>query len=68
MIDKSLAHSRTPEHDSEDLGHVYAAAVRALEVLEERYRNELMGEDERLELRERILRARRSAGIATTGI
>jgi len=31
--------------------------------LEERYRHELMGDEERLELRERILRLRRHLGI-----
>ncbi len=30
--------------------------ARKLQVLEERYRRELMGEEERLELRERILK------------
>ena len=31
--------------------------------LEERYRNELMGEDERLELRETLTRLRRKARV-----
>ena len=34
-----------------------------LRVLEERYRHELMGEEERLELRERILKLKKKAAI-----
>ena len=49
---RSLAHSRTvpaPETPEE----------RRLRTLEDRYRNELIDEEERLELRDRILKLRR---------
>ncbi len=36
--------------------------ARKLRALEEKYRHELMGEDERLELRETIVRLRRKLG------
>ena len=37
-----------------------------LKKLEEKYRRELMGEEDRLELRERILKLRKKAETATT--
>jgi hypothetical protein len=37
--------------------------VRKLRALEEKFRHELMGEDERLELREAIVRLRRKLGL-----
>jgi len=46
--DSALAHPSTPE----------APQVHRLRALEDRYRNELMNEEERLELRERILKLR----------
>jgi len=36
---------------------------RRLRALEEKYRHELLGEDERLELRETIVRLRRRLGL-----
>jgi hypothetical protein len=68
MIEKSLAHpegipprNEATEHVAEDLEHVGRVAARTLDALEERFRNELMDEVERLELRERIVRMKRKA-------
>jgi hypothetical protein len=48
-VDTSKSSARTPSATKD-------SKTRQLRCLEERYRNELMGEEERLELRERILR------------
>ena len=51
----ALAHPSTPE----------TAEERRLRALEDRYRNELMSEEERLELRDRILKLRRNLETPT---
>ncbi len=51
MIDQSLAHPAHP-------------ITRKIDTLEERYRHELMSVEERLELRERILRLKAKARVA----
>ena len=66
VIDKSVHHPSPTR--TEDLEHIGPIAARTLADLGERYRNELMGEEERCELRDRLLRARRSAGLASAGI
>ena len=43
------------------------SVAERLKELEERYAHELMGEEERLELRERILKLKRKATRATAG-
>lgn len=52
MDTKKSSVSRTPKDQS-----------RKLRALEERYRHELMGAEERLEIRERILRLKRGGRL-----
>ncbi len=42
--------------------------AEGLRLLEERFRSEIMDEDERCELRDRIVRARRFAGLPSSGL
>ena len=58
MIDRSLAQPAHPVPAPE------TPEERRLRALEDRYRNELMDEQERLELRDRILKLRRKLETA----
>jgi hypothetical protein len=53
---KSSATARLPKPAEEE-------RLAELRSLEERYRQEILGEEERCELRERILRLRRKLGL-----
>jgi hypothetical protein len=59
LIDQSLAHPAHPVPEPE------TSEERRLRTLEDRYRNELMDEQERLELRDRILKLRRKLETAS---
>ena len=59
MAPAVLVASRSP--DQEQALSIETTLARKLRVLEERYARELMGEQERLELRERILRLKKKA-------
>ena len=54
-----------PRARAGDPSSAHAAKVRELAELEERYRHELMDEDECLELLERILRLRGKLGVSS---